>query len=117
MKHPERYEQMKLVALVREFHPDLLFWHTPSGELRSKKVGVTLLQMGTRPGVPDLFFPTLRYFIEMKAPGEDPSPEQIGVMAELRANGYSCAVFVHHRAAFDYLERRIRQFAAGARWA
>lgn len=119
MKHPERIEQMKLVALVREFHPDLLFWHTPSGEERCKKIAFNLRQMGTRPGVPDLFFPTLRWFLELKAPGvykapvDGLKPKQVEVIGQLVLFGYAVSVHTDARTAFDEVERRVRQSSAG----
>jgi len=114
MRHPERIEQQKFVAHVREFYPDLMFWHTPSGEARHSHVGVTLLQMGTRPGVPDLFFPTLRLFIEFKAPGEKESPAQVYVRKVLTLAGYTCLVYDDWRLAWAELERRIRE--CGSAW-
>lgn len=108
MKHPERIAQQKLVAHLNEFYPDLLFWHTPNGEKREKKIAAELKRMGTRPGVPDLFFPTLRVFIEMKAPNETTSIEQDNVSHLLRLAGYEVHVYDDWRAAFALIEERMR---------
>lgn len=114
MKHPERIQQQKFVGHVREFYPDMLFWHTPSGEERHGRIAVTLLQMGTRPGVPDLFFPTLKLFIEFKAPGEKESPAQKYVRQVLEFAGYTCLVYDDWQAAFAEIERRVRE--CGSAW-
>lgn len=120
MKHAERIEHMKLVALLREFYPDLLFWHTPNGEHRDRRVAVNLFRMGVRPGVPDLFFPTLRWFIELKEPGGGGkvSPDQAYCAELLQLAGYRFDVYDSHREAFcaiegAMLERGACGFACG----
>lgn len=111
MKHPERIEQQKLVGFLREFYPDLLFWHTPNGEDRNGKVAIELSQMGVRPGVLDLFFPTLKHFIEMKRPGEADklSAAQKYVRHILVLAGYTYASYDDARAAFADIEDRMRE--------
>lgn len=108
MKHPERIEQMKLVALLDEFLPDLLYWHTPNGEERYGAIAVALKRMGVKPGVPDLFFPTMRLFVEMKAPNGLLSEDQLYVKGLLELVGYRVDVYTSARAAFDDIERRAR---------
>lgn len=105
-RRPERAIQQKLVALVRHFLPDLLFWHTPNGEDRDPRTAIVLKSMGTRPGVPDLFFPELRLFVEMKAQGEGLSNEQVRIVTELRAMGYDVAIEDDHERAFALIEER-----------
>lgn len=98
---------MKFVGLVREFYPDELFWHTPSGKKRVGKDAIALKQMGLIAGVPDLFFPRLRWFVEMKAPGGEQSDDQIRVFGLLAAMGYDCAVFDNGRKAFAAYEAKV----------
>lgn len=102
MKHAERIEQMKLVALLHEFYPDLLFWHTPNGEDRNRRVAINLSRMGVRAGVPDLFFPPLALFIELKEPGGSGvlSAAQVYCHEVLRLAGYRVDVYDSHREAF-----------------
>jgi|SRR5215475_10020537 len=46
-----------LVAMLRwALRPDVLFWHTPNGELRDKRAAAKLKAMGVLPGVADLQF-------------------------------------------------------------
>lgn len=108
VKRIERALQQTLVAHVRNFYPDLLFWHTPNGEDRPGGPCVILQSMGTKPGVPDLFFPTLRLFIEMKAPYGVLSPAQKQVIAVLELDGYDVRVYDSWRKAFAYIEERMR---------
>lgn len=39
---------------LRQRAPGLVWWHTPSGELRDKRTAAKLKAMGTTPGIPDL---------------------------------------------------------------
>jgi len=109
LRRPERIAQQKLVALVRHFYPDLLFWHTPNGEDREPKVAVVLKAMGVEPGVPDLFFPTLRLFVEMKAPGQRMSESQARVREKLLLAGYIVRVYDDHEQAFAFIEGFMRE--------
>lgn len=109
LRRPERIAQQKLVALVRHFYPDLLFWHTPNGEDRDAAVAIVLKAMGVEPGVPDLFFPTLRLFIEMKAPGGRMSESQARVREKLLLAGYIVRVYDDHEQAFAFIEGFMRE--------
>src|SRR5215467_9685601 len=47
--------QIQLVSILRwALRPDVLFWHTPNGELRDPRSAAKLKAMGTLPGVSDL---------------------------------------------------------------
>ena len=72
----ETQEQIAFVKWLNYHYPDILFWHTPNGEKRDPIVGQKLKNMGVRAGVPDLFFPTLKLFIEMKTVSGKLSVEQ-----------------------------------------
>ena len=49
--------QIQLVTMLRWcLRPDVLFWHTPNGEVRDPRTAAKLKAMGTLPGVPDLQF-------------------------------------------------------------
>lgn len=77
-------EEFRLHCVIADFvrlraHPDLLWYHCPSGENRTAITGARLKRMGVRRGVPDLCFvlPDGRpAFIEIKAPGKYLDPDQ-----------------------------------------
>lgn len=106
VRRRERAIQQKFVALVHHFLPDLLIWHTPNGEDRDIRTAIVLKAMGVKPGVPDIFAPEMRLFIEFKAPGEDLSDAQALVIAELRRVGYDVVVEDDHERAFAMIEER-----------
>jgi hypothetical protein len=69
-------------------------WHTPNGGHRSASEAGRMKVMGTLAGVPDLFIPALRLFVELKAPNGRGrlSKEQEALINELRGYGYGCLV-------------------------
>lgn len=71
-----------------------LWWHTPNGGKRTKGVAGKLKAMGVKKGVPDVFILHLGlpYFIELKQPGNSPSPEQRDFHATLKSQGVPIAV-------------------------
>lgn len=106
IRRRERVIQQKFVALARHFLPDLLFWHTPNGEDRDPRTAIVLASMGVEAGVPDIFVPELRLFIEFKAPGGSLSAAQVEVVTELRRLGYDVVVSDDHERAFALVEER-----------
>jgi hypothetical protein len=89
----EHAEQVAFVRWVRMQYPWLLFWATPNGGHRSIKTATALKAEGVLSGVPDLFFPALHFFIEMKrTKGGAVSPEQKAMIQALQDLGYSVAV-------------------------
>jgi hypothetical protein len=47
--------QMDLVTFMRAYgRPDVVWWHVPNGEKRTRRTGAKLMKMGVRPGVADL---------------------------------------------------------------
>lgn len=62
----EHQEQVKLVKDLALYHPLLIFLAIPNGGLRDKVTAKLLQAEGVKPGVPDLFFPALLLWIEMK---------------------------------------------------
>lgn len=75
--------QIALLQHVRlRARPDVLYWHTPNGELRDKRAAAKLKAMGVLPGVADLIFiwsgpaGPLVLFLELKARGRTMTAEQ-----------------------------------------
>lgn len=84
--------QISLALWLNHKYPNLLWWHTPSGGMRNKAEAFKLKRMGVIPGVPDLFFPHLKLFIELKTQKGVVSKSQKEVMKRLEVVGYTCKV-------------------------
>lgn len=72
--------------------PGLLFFHVPNGGKRSLLEAVNFKRMGVRPGVADLIFLFCGrfYAMELKAPGNRPTPEQLEFLSAVQeAGGYT----------------------------
>lgn len=76
----------------------ILFFAIPNGAKVSASQASKLKAEGMEPGIPDLFFPELRLFIEFKRPASPGkakgtlSKDQKIVIKELRRVGYTVAV-------------------------
>ena len=62
----ESMEQQGFVTWFRSRYPGVLIFAIPNGGKRSIRTALTLKAEGVVPGVPDLFIPEWRLFIEMK---------------------------------------------------
>jgi len=73
--------------------PNVLIFHIPNGGKRSIKTAIRLKDEGVVPGVPDLFIPEWRTWIEMKrTKGCTISDAQRGVIEYLERLGYTVIV-------------------------
>jgi len=62
----EHEEQRELVRWFRQTYADVRIFAIPNGGGRSKSAGARLKAEGVSAGVPDLFIPAWRLWIEMK---------------------------------------------------
>lgn len=93
----EDKEQEGLINWFRLKFPGMLIFHIPNGEQRALSVGVRLKKQGVVAGIPDLFIPALKIFIELKRKdGGVVSKEQEKIIAYLQRVGYT--VWVCHGA-------------------
>lgn len=93
MTATEHAEQVSLVQWLDATHPDLLYFAIPNGGNRNIITASKLKAEGVKAGVPDLFFPGLKLFVEMKrVKGGRLSPEQKYWSDMLTAAGYRVAV-------------------------
>lgn len=100
----ESDEQIAFVKWFRSEYPGVLIWATPNGGSRQKREALKLRAEGVVSGVPDLFIPEWRLFVEMKRQkGGVVSPEQKAIMAELVRVGYVCQVCNGYAAAKDFV--------------
>lgn len=107
----EHTEQVKVVNWFRRQYPRVLIFAVPNGEQRSKITGARLKAEGVTAGVPDLFIPEWRLWIEMKrAKGGTVSPAQKAMIAELERVGYAVIV----GKGFDDAMEQVKAFASGA---
>jgi len=90
----KRVEQELQVAVIKHLRArgkrGLLYWHTPQGaHYSSRAQGKIMKGLGTLAGVSDLllFFASKFYALELKAPGEKPTSDQIAYMVAVHANG------------------------------
>jgi len=91
----EHEEQVFLCDFIHETYPDLLFYAIPNGGVRTEGAREKLKREGLLKGVPDLCFPELNLYIEMKrTKGGSLSPFQKDVIARLKKIG--CRVEVCH---------------------
>jgi hypothetical protein len=101
------YESDEQIAFVKWFkaqYPGVLIFSVPNGGSRRKREALKLQHEGVVKGVPDLFIPEWRLFIEMKRQkGGVVSPDQKQIMAELTRVGYVCQVCNGWRAAADFV--------------
>lgn len=90
----ESAEQIRFVARVRSFYPDVLIYAVPNGGGRSAMEATKLKEEGVLAGVPDLFIAEPRgiwhgLYIEMKrVKGGSLSKAQSDIHVKLRSKGY-----------------------------
>lgn len=89
----EHEEQRELVKWVRQTYPGVRIFAIPNGGVRSLSTAAKLKAEGVSSGVPDLFIPAWRLWVEMKrVKGGTVSAEQKDWMAYLEDSGYWCIV-------------------------
>lgn len=89
----EHFEQRELVRWFRQTWPGVLIHAIPNGGVRSKATAGRLKAEGVVSGVPDLFIPAWRLWVEMKrTKGGSLSAEQKDVIKQLENVGYCVIV-------------------------
>lgn len=89
----EHDEQVRLVQWMRSVHPQHRVIASANGGLRNKGTAIKLRQSGVVAGVPDLYFPSLNLWVEMKrTKGGVTSPEQKDWIAYLQSIGHHAEV-------------------------
>jgi hypothetical protein len=72
----EHHHQAIFVSWFRKTFPDVRIFAIPNGGKRSKREAERLKLEGVSPGVPDLFIPAWRLWVEMKSTTGRTSDEQ-----------------------------------------
>ena len=87
----EHIEQVKFVNWFRSSYPETKIFAIPNGGQRHPATARKLKAEGVLRGVPDLFIPEKKLWIEMKKDHKQkPSSEQIKMMEYLTRVGYAC---------------------------
>jgi hypothetical protein len=85
----EHEEQREVVRWFRQTWPGVRIFAVPNGGVRSKATAGRLKAEGVASGVPDLFVPAWRLWVEMKrVKGGSLSPEQKDWIQYLESVGY-----------------------------
>ena len=89
----EHVEQSMLVQWFRRSYPNVLIFAVPNGGARSKATAGKLKVEGVVSGIPDLFVPEWKLWVEMKrTKGGVVSAEQQGMIDYLQSVGYRAIV-------------------------
>lgn len=89
----EHQEQVNFVNWMECNYPEHRLFAIPNGDKRHLSVAKRLKAEGVRPGVPDLFMPSLFLFIEMKRiKGSSTSKEQKEWIKYLNENNYTAVI-------------------------
>lgn len=105
----ESQEQILFVEWMRYQHPQHLVIAIPNGGLRNIVTAARMKKEGVSAGVPDLFFPSLKVWIELKrSKGGTVSAEQKDWLAYLSGVGYFCHVCKGAQAAMDVINGYVR---------
>ena len=108
----EHLEQVRLVSWFRKTYPDTRIFAIPNGGIRSASAGANLRAEGVSAGVPDLFVPAWRLWIEMKrSTGGTVSPAQRDWISYLESIDHQVIV---GRGFEDAKEQVIKKAPAGA---
>lgn len=106
----EHQEQAKFVKWMRVNHPDLLIHSIPNGanlagsQMQRIKQWNKLKAEGALAGVPDLFVPELRLYIEFKYGSGKLSDKQKKVIPKLEQAGYRVEVVYSSEAAIALIK-------------
>lgn len=92
MKRSEHVEQREFVQWWNRNFPRIWIFAIPNGGWRTPATALKLKLEGVSPGVPDLFIPAIKLFIEMKAEGGRLSEAQKVWIDYLEDRGYRVIV-------------------------
>lgn len=108
----EHAEQCRLIAWFRATYPDVLIFAIPNGGARNIVTATKLKAEGVLPGVPDIFIPAWKLWVEMKKEkGGRVSESQKKIFPQLEKSGYSIVIGHGFRDAME----KINQFANGGK--
>lgn len=102
----EHIEQVHVVAWFRRTFPGVELWAIPNGGERRKAEAARLKAEGVTAGVPDLFIPAWRLWVEMKRQkGGKVSKEQKEKAEYLKSVGYHVEVCRGAAEAIEFISK------------
>jgi len=110
LQHQQAVVKWSQQPEIRTKYPELaMLYHVPNERLCSAAYGAQLKRAGVKRGVPDLDLPVARGHyhglrIEMKAPGESETPEQVWWREHLTEQGCMCEVCHGYKMAVAVIE-------------
>jgi hypothetical protein len=105
----EHLEQSYFVAWFRQNYPDFWIFAIPNGGMREKMIAAKLKTEGVSSGVPDLYIPALKIWIEMKSATGKLSPVQKQWIEYLRNLGDTVLVAYGNLAAQEMIREEIEK--------
>ena len=103
----EHAEQVTFVNWFRKTYPDVRIFAIPNGGLRRRTTATKLKAEGVSPGVPDLYIPAWKLWIEMKrVKGGRLSPDQKEWIEYLESIGDDVIIEKGWEAARDAIRKR-----------
>jgi len=106
----EHIAQVQVVSWFRKTYPSIRLFAIPMGGARSASTGAMLRAEGCVKGIPDIFIPELKLFIEMKkAEGGRVSPEQLDWLQYLNSVGYTAKVCHGFEDAKAFIQENIKK--------
>lgn len=107
MSRSEHVEQREFVSWFRRTHRPVRIFAIPNGEQRARVTGAKLKAEGVSAGVPDLYIPAWRVWVEMKAVNGIVSDKQADWHAYLRSIGDTVLVCFGKDAALAAIAAEI----------
>lgn len=105
LKYKESDLQKSCVKYFRYRYPDLLIFSIPNGGYRNKRNARNLKLEGLVSGVPDLFIPSHKLFIELKVGKNKLSEKQKMIIEQLRSFNYHIEVCYNIDEFIEVLNR------------
>ena len=104
----EHVEQVTFVNWFRDKYPNILIFAIPNGEYRAISTAIKLKNEGVTKGIPDLFIPELKIWIEMKKIKESStSKEQKEMKIYLEKVGYKVCIAKGYKEAINFIQLSI----------
>ena len=101
----EHIEQVTFINWFRATYPTVLIFAIPNGEYRAITTAMRLKAEGVTKGIPDIFIPEWKVWIEMKKEkGGTISKEQKEMKIYLESVGYTVFIAKGYKKAIDFIK-------------
>lgn len=104
----EDAEQITFLNWFKKEYPHILIFHIPNGGFRHKTTAMQLKMLGVVSGIPDLFIPEFKLWIEMKrTKGSVTSGKQKEIIAYLNTVGYTAVICKGYEEAIQAVRSNV----------